>query len=107
MELQDCGEDDRLEKELEFYLTEAKLAKQFLDCLVEKAAQGSADCEVQYADVKSMESTERKARDFCGGSVRKVTDMARVTVVCGTTKDLAQVYSEIKGSLQVSGKQRY
>eukprot|EP00903_Cladosiphon_okamuranus_P012098 g11353.t1 len=100
LELQGCDEDAQLAKQLEFFLADAEGTKQCLDTLVAKAAQDLNKCEVQYVDVKSLESTRRKASKFCGGDVRKVADMARVTVICDTPKALEQVYSNIMGLLQ-------
>eukprot|EP00903_Cladosiphon_okamuranus_P015560 g14365.t1 len=100
MGLQHCGEDDRLENELEFFLADANLAKPYLDKLVEEVTQDLEQCEVQCVDVKSLESTRRKAKRFCGGDVRKVAYMARVTVICGTTAALEQVYRKIMGLFQ-------
>lgn len=81
-----------------------ELAKQGLDELVTTAVSDSRQqCEVQRVSVKSPESTRRKASRFCGGDVRKVADMARVTVICDTPEALKQAYSAIMGSLQVSG----
>eukprot|EP00903_Cladosiphon_okamuranus_P012113 g11365.t2 len=100
LELQICDEDDQLERQLEFYLADAKLAKPYLDELVMKVAKDSRECEVQRVDAKSLESTRRKARKFCGGDVRKVADMARVTVICDTPKALEQAYFKIRGMLQ-------
>lgn len=103
LELQECGdEDDQLEKQLEFYLADAELAKPWLHDLVTRAAGDSRECEVQGVGVKSPESTRRKAKKFCGGDVRKVADMARVTVICDTPRALEQVYFKIMGLLQVS-----
>lgn len=102
LELQNCGEDDQLERQLEFYLADAKLAKSYLDELAMKVASDWRECEVQRVDVKSLESTRRKAIKFCGGDVRKVADMARVTIICDTPKALEQAYFKIQGMLQVS-----
>lgn len=66
------------------------------------ATQDLEKCEVQCVDVKSLESTRRKAIKFCGGDVRKIADMARVTVICETPEALQQAYLEIKRSLPVS-----
>eukprot|EP00903_Cladosiphon_okamuranus_P017337 g15974.t1 len=96
LELQGCDKDARLAKQLEFYLADAELAKQRLDDLVTEVAQDSEIYEVQRVEVKSRESTQRKASRFCGGDVRKVADMARVAVVCNTPEALEQAYLEIK-----------
>ncbi|CAM9307638.1 unnamed protein product, partial [Ectocarpus fasciculatus] len=73
---------------------------QGLDELVTKAAGHSARCEVQCVEVKSRQRTQEKARDSYGGDVRKVTDMARATVICDTPEALKDVYSTIMGLLQ-------
>lgn len=102
LKLQDCGEDDDLENQLEFYLTDAELAKRYLDELVTTAAEDSRKCEVHYAGVKSLERTRQKASKSYGGDVRKVADMARVAVVCNTPEALVQAYSNILELFQVS-----
>ncbi|CAM9762111.1 unnamed protein product [Hapterophycus canaliculatus] len=94
--LQDCGEEEQLEKQLEFFLADAKLAKHSLDELVLVASEDSRKYEVQCVDVKSLESTRRKASTFCGGDTRKIADMARVTVICDTPKALEKAYLKIK-----------
>ncbi|CAN0365154.1 unnamed protein product [Ectocarpus sp. 6 AP-2014] len=101
LELQDCDEESRFEKMLQFYLAEAELAKQRLDKLVKKAVEkDSGKYEVQCAEVKSRASTERKVNSSCGGDVRRVTDMARVTVICDTPEALKEVYLAIVELLQ-------
>lgn len=108
LEVQDCGEDARLEEGLEFYLADAELAKQGLDELVAMAvASDSSQYEVQCVSVKSRESTRRKASRFCGGDVRQIADMARITVICDTPKAFEQAYYAITGSLQVSEMRRF
>ncbi|CAN0498448.1 unnamed protein product, partial [Ectocarpus sp. 8 AP-2014] len=100
LELHGCGDEDvRLAKQLEFYLADAELAKQRLDEIITNLADDWGRYEVQYVEVKSRESTQRKVRRFYDGDVRKVTDMARVTVICLTPEDLQQVYSNIMGSM--------
>lgn len=102
LETRDCVEDDRLDEGLEFYLADAELAKQGLDELITTVTSDLRQCEVQCVSVKSRESTRRKAIKFCGGNVRKITDMARVTVTCDTPKALEQAYLAIIASLPVS-----
>lgn len=97
LERQGRGEDAQLEKQLQFYLADAGLAKQRLDELVTKIAQDSSKFEVQYVAVKSPESTRRKARRFCDKDVRKVADMARVAVICATPDALKEMYLAIMG----------
>ncbi|CAN0446569.1 unnamed protein product, partial [Ectocarpus sp. 12 AP-2014] len=102
LKLHGCGDEDvRLANQLEFYLADAELAKQRLDEIITNIADDWGRYEVQYVEVKSGESTQRKVRRFYGGDVRKVTDMARVTVICLTPEDLQQVYSDIMGSMDV------
>ncbi|CAM9964931.1 unnamed protein product [Ectocarpus fasciculatus] len=97
-----CGDEDvRLAKQLDFYLADAELAKQRLDEIITNVADDWGRYEVQYVEVKSRESTSRKVRRFYDGNVRKVADMARVTVICLTPEDLQQVYSDIIGSMDV------
>lgn len=103
LELQDGVTEDQLfEKALDFFLADAKLAKQYLDELVTEAAGHSAGCEVQCVEVKSRQRTQQKASESYGGDVRKVTDMARVAVICDTPQALKAVYSAIRGFLKVS-----
>ncbi|CAM9939141.1 unnamed protein product [Ectocarpus fasciculatus] len=90
--LQDYGEDDQLEKQLQFYLEDAERAKQRLDELVTNVAHDESKYEVQCAAVKSWESTRRKVSGFCDGDVRKVADMARVTVICATPEALKEAF---------------
>eukprot|EP00752_Nemacystus_decipiens_P012244 g10853.t1 len=97
---QEYCEEDRLTEQLKFYLADAELAKKRLDELVTRVAEGLEKCEVHRADVKSLESTRRKASKFCGGDVRKVADMARVTVLCDTPEALEQAYLAIVGLLR-------
>ncbi|CAB1105425.1 unnamed protein product [Ectocarpus sp. CCAP 1310/34] len=75
LDQKDCGEDEQLYEQLQFYLTDAELAKPHLDELC--------------ADVKSWESTRRKATSVLDGDIRKVADMARVTVILATPEALA------------------
>lgn len=102
LEPQDCDGDTLLAKQLRFYLADAKLAKQSLDELVKKVIEDLEGCEFQDVEVKSLKSTRRKASKFCGGDVRKVTDMARVSVVCDKPEDLERVYWGVTRCLQVS-----
>eukprot|EP00903_Cladosiphon_okamuranus_P006199 g6096.t1 len=100
LELQDCNEDDRLENQLNFYLSDAKLAKQCLDEAVVKIARDSGRYEVHRVDVKSRESTRRKASKFCNGNVREIADMARVTVICVTPEALEQAHVSLMKCFQ-------
>ncbi|CAB1117943.1 unnamed protein product [Ectocarpus sp. CCAP 1310/34] len=102
LELHGCGDEDvRLANQLEFYLAGAELAKRRLDEIITNLADDWGRYEVQHVEVKSRESTQRKVRRFYGGDVRKVADMARVSVICLTPEDLQHVYSDIMGSLDV------
>lgn len=103
LELQDGSEEDRLEKQLQFYLADAELEKLHLDELVTKVAHDSRKYKVKLAEVKTPKSTRRKATRFCHGDVRKVTDMARVTVVCTTPEAFKEAYSAIMGVHEVAG----
>ncbi|CAM9444501.1 unnamed protein product [Ectocarpus fasciculatus] len=95
LDLQDCSEDEKLEQQLDFYLADAELAKPRLDELVTSVARDSSRYEVQCVGVKSRDSTRRKARSFFDGDVRKVADMARVTVICSTPEALKDVYMAV------------
>ncbi|CAN0515234.1 unnamed protein product, partial [Ectocarpus sp. 12 AP-2014] len=97
LDLHNCDEGGQLENQLQFYLVDAELAKPHLDELVRKVAYDSSKYKVQCADVKSWESTRRKASNSCGGDVRKVADMARVTVICATPEALKEAYLAIMG----------
>ncbi|CAM9212844.1 unnamed protein product, partial [Ectocarpus sp. 8 AP-2014] len=97
LDLQDCSEDEQLEKQLEFYLADAEFAKPRLDELVTKVARDSRKYEVRCVEVKTRESTRRKASREHDGNVRKVADMARVTVVCATPEALEEAYLGIMG----------
>ncbi|CAM9264861.1 unnamed protein product [Ectocarpus fasciculatus] len=97
LDLQDCGKDEQLEEHLKFYLGEAESAKERLDELVTNIARDSSKYEVLCAEVKSRESTRRKASRFYGGDVRMIADMARVTVVCATPEALNEAYLAIIG----------
>ncbi|CAM9911915.1 unnamed protein product, partial [Ectocarpus sp. 8 AP-2014] len=100
LELQDCHEDVRFAAQLEFYLADAKLAKNHLDELVADIAKGTGGCQVHCAEVKSRASTQRKARKSYGGDVRKVADMARVSVICDTPEAFKRAYLAIVESFQ-------
>ncbi|CAN0327025.1 unnamed protein product, partial [Ectocarpus sp. 8 AP-2014] len=90
-----------LAEKLRFYLEAARVAKQCLDELVQNVVGGLEGCEIQFADVKSLESTERKTVNFYGGDVRKVADMARLSVVCREPEDLKQAYLGITSTLKL------
>lgn len=96
-----------LAEQLQFYLADAELAKERLDEIVTSVAEDTGGCEVRCTGVKSLESTQRKASNFCGGNVRKIADMARVTMICDTPEALKQAYLAIMGLLQVSRGYKY
>lgn len=91
-----------LAEKLRFYLAAAKVARRCLDELVQNVVGGLEGCEIQFADVKSLESTERKTVKFYGGDVRRVADMARLSVICEEPEDLKQAYLGITRTLKVS-----
>lgn len=101
-DLHDRDETPELEEQLQFYLAAAELSKGFLEELVEEVVEGLEGCEVLRAEVKAIDSTRRKASAFCDGDVRKIADMARVSVVCDEPKDLERVYLGIMERLEVS-----
>lgn len=74
---------------IEDYLRHAENAKGCLDTLVREVARGVGG-EVFTTRVKTLDSTRRKVENV--GDIRKVTDMARATVVCDTPEDLAHIY---------------
>ncbi|CAN0285455.1 unnamed protein product [Pylaiella littoralis] len=88
LELQGCSADDKLEKQLFFYREGAIRAKVQLDELVRELLNSHQGRERSYAEVKSLESTRRKATTFFGGDIRRLADMARVSVICNTPEDL-------------------
>ncbi|CAM9607409.1 unnamed protein product [Ectocarpus sp. 13 AM-2016] len=75
---------------VEDYLRQAERAKLDLDDLVRLvAAPGTPGRELVLAPVKSLESTRRKVKIW---GIRRVTDLARATVICNTPNDLADVF---------------
>ncbi|CAN0212696.1 unnamed protein product [Ectocarpus sp. 6 AP-2014] len=58
-------------------------------------AHDTSKYEVQCVEVKSRESTRRKATRDHDGDIRKVADMARVTVICTTPEALKEAYLAI------------
>lgn len=101
LEAQGCDADENLENQLEFYSQDATCAKVHLDKLVQEVADGHQGCNGVYPEVKSRESTKRKATKFCGGDVRKVIDMARVSVICATPEDLELAFKRLVESIEV------
>lgn len=102
LDLRNFEEDARLAKQLQFYLEEAQAAKRLLDKLVEEALRGCEGCKGEYPEVKNLDSTKRKAIKQCDGDVRRISDMARVAVVCDSPEDLERVYTRLMGRLQVN-----
>ncbi|CAM9423054.1 unnamed protein product [Sphacelaria rigidula] len=94
-----CGDliQPREEGSIQDYLDDAALATEYLETLleeVEATVQGTHPMYVVSPGVKSLESATRKA-DKCGG-IRKLTDMARLSVVCDTSHGLARVFELLK-----------
>lgn len=79
---------------IEDYLLKAEEAKVGLDKLIFSVAPpGTRGREGISAAVKSAESTRRKI-DKLGG-IRFLPDLARATIVCETTHDLAHVFESL------------
>lgn len=91
-------EQPRQSGSVEDYLRDAEVAKSTLDELVEDAARDRA-VTVFATSVKSSESTRRKAE--VRGSIRRVTDMARISVVCDTIKDMVTFFELLEARIQV------
>ena len=93
------GPENGLEQPLETgsiedYLRQAECAKLCLDQLLGLVSPpGTPRQEVVLASVKSLESTRRKVKDW--GGIRRVTDLARATVICDTPHDLAEVFEKL------------
>ncbi|CAB1118953.1 unnamed protein product [Ectocarpus sp. CCAP 1310/34] len=100
LELQDGDKEAQLARQVDFYLQDARLAKSGLDELVKDVANEVEGCEAKCVEVKSSESTTRKAKSSYGGNVRMLSDMARVSVICDKPEDLARAFSSILGRLQ-------
>ncbi|CAN0276845.1 unnamed protein product, partial [Ectocarpus sp. 13 AM-2016] len=96
-ELHDGDEEAQLAQQVEFYLQDARLAKSALDKLVQDVANEVEGCETKCVEVKSSESTTRKAKSSFGGNVRMLSDMARISVICDKPGDLARAFSSILG----------
>lgn len=99
--VQGCEAGAKLEQQVDLYIADAKLAKLQLDELMKKVIENLEGCKAQYVDVKSRESTLRKAKKSYDGNIRRVADMARVAVVCETPELLEQVYLDVTEHLQV------
>ncbi|CAM9521442.1 unnamed protein product [Ectocarpus sp. 4 AP-2014] len=93
-DLQDCGEDEQLENQLQFYLADAELAKPHLDELVMSVAHDMSKYEVQCVGVKSPESTRRKASRFCDGDVHIAAESTKrfpYTFTCGKDNHFSDI----------------
>ncbi|CAM9252072.1 unnamed protein product [Ectocarpus sp. 8 AP-2014] len=100
LEPQDCDADEKLEKQLNFYREGALRAKVQLDKLVRELVNGHQGRTGLYAEVKSLESTRRKATKSYGGDVRRLADMARVSVICDTPEDLELACKDLMESVE-------
>lgn len=96
-----CHEDGELDNQIESYRKDATCAKVHLDMLVRDVVKVHKGCKGIYAEIKSAESTKRKATNFFGGDVRKVTDMARASVICEAPDDLENAYVDLKRCVEV------
>ncbi|CAB1108962.1 unnamed protein product [Ectocarpus sp. CCAP 1310/34] len=103
LEPQRCDADENLEKQLDFYREGALRAKVQLDKLVRKLVNGYQGRTGLYAEVKSLESTRRKATMSYGGDVRRLADMARVSVICDTPEALELACKDLMESIEPSG----
>ncbi|CAM9292560.1 unnamed protein product [Ectocarpus sp. 12 AP-2014] len=88
--------------DLQGLLAEASRSKTRLDDLVKGIVEEcDGGCRYQEASVKSPESSQRKADKSYNGNVRRLTDMARVSVICDTPEDLERTYIGIKNNLEM------
>lgn len=88
--------------DLQGLLAEANRAKSGLDDLVKGVVEEcDGGCRYQEANVKSPESSQRKADKSYNGDVRRLTDMARVSVICDKPEDLERTYIGIKNNFEV------
>lgn len=101
LELQGCDADENLEKQLDFYREGALRAKVQLDKLVRELVNGHQGRTGLYAEVKSLERTKSKATKSYGGDVRRLADMARVSVICDTPEDLELACKDLMESVEV------
>lgn len=106
LNLNDDGNEAQLAAQLQFYLGHAELAKKRLDELVDDVAKDFDGCRPKHAEVKSLESTKRKAKAFCRGDVSKIADMARIAVECESPEDLTSIFTAIVARLQVTNGSR-
>ncbi|CBJ26503.1 kinesin light chain-like protein [Ectocarpus siliculosus] len=100
LEPQGCDADENLGKQLDFYREGALRAKVQLDKLVRELVNGHQGRTGLYAEVKSLESTRRKATKSYGGDVRRLADMARVSVICDTPEDLELACKDLMESVE-------
>lgn len=101
LKLQGCDANEKLEKQMNFYREGAICAKVQLDKLVEELVNSHQGRKGLYAEVKSLESTRRKATKFYGTDVRRLADMARVSVICATPEDLELACKDLMESVEV------
>ncbi|CAM9940130.1 unnamed protein product [Ectocarpus fasciculatus] len=95
-----CDADEELSSQLQFYREGAACAKEQLDELVKEVINGREGCEGVHPEIKTLESTKRKAVTSYGGNVRRVADMARAAVICDTPEDLEVAYIGLTGRIQ-------
>lgn len=101
LDMQSLGADAKQEKQLQAYLADASAATCRLHDLVREIEKDVDGCVGKYPVVKRLDRTKCKADKSCGGDVRKVTDMARVAVVCDKPEDLVQAYRTLMERLKV------
>lgn len=101
LEPQGCNADEKLEKQLDFYREGAICAKVQLDKFVQELVNGHQGREGRYVEVKSLESMRRKATKSYGGDVRRLADMARVSVICSIPEDLELACKDLMESVEV------
>ncbi|CAM9503560.1 unnamed protein product [Ectocarpus fasciculatus] len=88
--------------DLQGFLAEAGRAKSRLDDVVKGIVEEcDGGCRHQEGDVKSRESSQRKAGKCYNGDVRRLTDMARVSVICDKPEDLERAYMRIINNCEV------
>ena len=77
------------------YLEDAASAKRVLDSTLELLAERTGLCEAITVEVKTLRSVEHKAAKFFGRDLRKVTDMARASLICDTPTALADTFQRL------------
>lgn len=80
----------------EGYVEHATRVQPALERLVERLAEAVGGSEIKKTSVKSPEGVQRKADKFCDGDVRRITDMARVSVVCDSPVALVAVFEGLQ-----------